>query len=103
MRQYLLAFGLASSTLWWSAVVAQEIPRIDIEASCRRAQALTAEDTDPYAGCVRDETTAANQLSATWATSSRQHRETCGHETQIVGPPSYVELLTCLQMYGGNT
>ncbi len=102
MRQRLLRFVLASSALWCSAVIAQEIPRIDIEASCRRARALTPEDTNPYAGCVRDETAAASQLRSTWAASSRPHRESCSQETQIAGSPSYVELITCLEMYSGS-
>ncbi|MGO4405224.1 hypothetical protein AB4Z10_13300 [Bosea sp. RAF48] len=102
MRQRLLRFVLASSAMWCSAVIAQEMPRIDIEASCRQARALSPEDTDPYAGCVRDETAAASQLRATWVESSRSHRESCSQETQIASSPSYVELITCLEMYSGS-
>ncbi|GAU85936.1 hypothetical protein [Bosea sp. BIWAKO-01] len=103
MRLAWLEFGLVAAALWYSAAIAQEIPRIDIEKSCRQARALSAEDTDPYAGCVQDETGAQAQLPATWAAADGQQRQICAEQTRIAGSPSYVELLACLEMYAANS
>ena len=35
--------------------MAQQLPRFDIEATCREAQPLGPEDRDPYQGCLKDE------------------------------------------------
>lgn len=103
MRLAVLEFGLVAAALWCSAAVAQEIPRIDIQKSCRQAQALSAEDTDPYAGCVQDETGAQAQLPAIWAAADGKQRQICTEQTRVAGSPSYVELLACLQMYADNS
>jgi hypothetical protein len=102
MRTRILAYGLALASLWGTAATAQPLPRFDIEATCRTAQALTAEDRDPVQGCMRDEADAERQLRAVWSSAAASHRETCAAETQIGGPPSYVDVLTCLQMYQGT-
>ena len=98
MRRSLFGSALVLPLLAFQAS-AQDIPRFSIEKICASAKALTSEDTTPVETCVRDETAAHQQLHATWATSSSQHRETCVAETQIGGSPSYVDVLTCLQMY----
>src|SRR5215217_3428472 len=36
------------------------------------------------------------------AVSTDQHRQTCAAETSLGAYPSYVEVLTCLQMYSGG-
>jgi hypothetical protein len=46
---------------------AQQLPRFNIEATCRTAQALTPEDRDPVQGCMRDEADAERQLQAVWS------------------------------------
>jgi hypothetical protein len=103
MREGSLAIMLAGFVLWGSPLAAQEIPRFNIAASCRHAQALTVEDRNPYEGCMRDEAAGESHLRATWAEFSGEHRQLCVRETQLGDAPSYVEVLTCLQMYGGNT
>ena len=80
---------------------AQGLPTFDIEATCREAQPLGPEDRDPYQGCLRDERTARNELQRQWAQFEAANRTTCVEETGMGGYPSYVEVLTCLQMYGG--
>jgi len=99
----LYAVGFIVIALSCSTAQAQSIPRFSIEASCRQARSLTPEDRNPYEGCVRDETSARTDLTALWVTSSREHREACVEEAKLGESPSYVELLVCLQMYGGTT
>ena len=79
-------------------VGAQEIPRFSIEKICASAQVLTPDDKTPVETRLTDERAAERQLHESWAKSNPQHRQTCAAETQIGGSPSYVDVLTCLQM-----
>ena len=81
---------------------AQSFPSFDIEATCREAQPLGPEDRDPYQGCLRDERTARGELQRQWGRFEAANRSTCVEETGVGGYPSHVEVLTCLQMYGGT-
>lgn len=101
MKASTFSSAMLFCTLWGFPAAAQQLPRFNIEATCRTAQALTAEDRDPVQGCMRDEADAERQLQALWSGAAANHRETCAAETQVEGAPSYVEVLTCLQMYQG--
>jgi hypothetical protein len=103
MRVCLLGCMLLCSAFWSSAASAQQVPRLDIEATCRAAQPLTAEDSNPYESCMRDETDAERQLKGMWSGAAAAHRQTCAQEAQIGGTPSYVDMLTCLQIAQGAT
>jgi len=81
---------------------AQGMPAFHIEATCREAQALGPEDTDPYQGCVKDERTARVEIQRIWGQFEAADRSACVQETELGGYPSYVEVLTCLQMYRGT-
>ena len=102
MKAPTLAYALLLGPFWSLAAGAQQLPRFDIEATCRTAQALTAEDRNPVQGCMRDEAEAERQLQAIWSSAAAAHRETCAAQTQVGGSPSYVDVLTCLQMYQGG-
>lgn len=73
------------------------LPKLDIKATCRRAQPLSGQQ-NAYQGCLNDETDAQRELSRTWFDFKAGPRSTCTQETKIGGAPSYVELLTCLQL-----
>jgi len=84
-----------------STAAAQELPRLDVEATCRAAPRLLAADANPFEGCIRDERDAERQLQGMWSGAAAAQRETCAGEAQIGGSPSYVDMLTCLQMAQG--
>lgn len=88
---------LASPAAW-----AQGVPRFDITAMCRAAPRLEASDQDTYQRCVRDETSARDQLERQWASFDAGQREMCAQETNVGGAPSYVDVLTCIQMANGT-
>lgn len=79
-------------------VQAEEVPRFNIKAVCGEAPSLgqSAQTTDK--GCVHDETLARTQLEQQWPGFKAARRSACVQEVSIGGPPSYVALLTCLQM-----
>ena len=52
---------------------------------------------------MRDEHNARVMLERRWASISAEHRHTCAAETTVGGgKPSYVEVLTCIEMYAGS-
>jgi hypothetical protein len=87
--------------------VADDVPKFDIARGCK-VDSSTA--YDPNAGlnatikrCMDDEQQAKDQLQTQWSGFANADRTMCIGETvgdksdQSSTPPSYVELLTCLQ------
>src|SRR5215207_9894751 len=81
---------------------ASELPRLDVELSCRAAPRLLPQDPNPYEQCMRDENAARSELEQRWAGFSPEHRKLCLEEASEDGTPSYVEALTCLEMYAAD-
>jgi hypothetical protein len=77
---------------------AASVPTLDIEKTCRRAQPLSAGEKSAYQSCMNDENEARKELIKTWSTFKPGAQTTCVQETKIGGAPSYVELVTCLQL-----
>jgi hypothetical protein len=48
--------------------------------------------------CLRDEQTARDKLQEEWGTFSAAERDRCTSLSHRGGSPSYVELLTCLEL-----
>src|ERR687897_562141 len=103
MRSYWLGIALWVPGACRSPAAAQQVPRLDIEATCRAAPRLLAEDPNPYEGCMQDETDAERELKAMWGSAAAAHRETCAAEAQIGGSPRHFDMLTCLQMAQGQS
>lgn len=85
-----------------SSARAEEVPRFDIQAMCRAAPQLEAGDKNTDQSCVRDETQARDQLRKQWASYDVRKRSMCVQETNVGGSPSYVDVLTCIEMGNGN-
>jgi hypothetical protein len=84
------------------ATMASDFPSFQIERICRAAPRLLATDPDPYPRCTNDERGARAQLEQQWARFRPDHRQLCVRETMLDGTPSYVEVLTCLEMYAAR-
>jgi hypothetical protein len=74
--------------------IADSVPKFDMAVECRSEGGSKAE----LARCAEDEAAARDQLAQFWIQSSAADKATCVRETSIDGTPSYVELLTCLEM-----
>ncbi|MFI5015628.1 MAG: hypothetical protein ACHQAY_25105 [Hyphomicrobiales bacterium] len=85
-------------TLFETAAAFAAPPKLDVQATCRRAQPLSSGEKSAYQGCINDETEAQKEVIKTWASFKAGAQATCLQETKIGGAPSYVELLTCLQL-----
>src|ERR1700730_4120185 len=75
-----------------------EVPHFDVARSCQEARAYTGDDKNlAYRGCMKDENDARAELAQKWAHFKPGDRKDCvAHGAAPV--PSYVELLTCLEM-----
>lgn len=116
MRTYsfVLAAVMASATC--GAAVAQ-VPRLDVEKTCHAAQPLfgnedttaptktanggnlgNSGETDTYQNCMQSESAAKKSSAELWSKVDAADRGNCVGLSRMVYP-SYVELLSCLQMY----
>jgi hypothetical protein len=76
------------------ASAADNVPKFDIARECRSEGGSKAVQEK----CAEDEAAARDQVEPLWAQSSAADRVSCVQETRGDGTPSYVELLTCLEM-----
>jgi hypothetical protein len=88
----LFALAFASQLV---VTVAEAVPAFDTAPSCRAAAQVAPEG---FNACMKDEQDARTQLASQWQTFIASDRATCTQNETTGGSPSYVELLTCLQM-----
>jgi hypothetical protein len=80
--------------------IADRVPTFDIARSCKLDLAATAglSDDQSLKSCVSDEKKARQQLVSQWSKFSGSSKTECIPQESIGGTPSYVSLLTCLQL-----
>jgi len=81
--------------------IADTVPTYNVEPSCRGGMDAGADPrvspNDRFAQCLREEAEARSTLQAQWTKFPAGDRTDCA-DTAKMGTPSYVELLTCLEM-----
>lgn len=92
----LAGFGFAAFISM--AAAGERPPTYNVEATCRAAPTLGVGNGNTDQNCIRDETQARTQLGRLWSSFEPGRREMCAQEASNGGSPSYVDLLTCLQM-----
>ncbi len=78
-------------------LVADAVPEFKLEPSCRAAASAGMPGRDENA-CRRDEQDARGKLKQQWSEFSAAERAHCVRLSAVGGSPSYVELLTCLEL-----
>lgn len=90
------------------ALAANDLPQFDVKPSC--SSATKAANDLNQAGdnlrpgdrsadnCVQDEMNAKSKLNDEWAQFKIAERQRCTRLATLGGLPSYVELLTCLEL-----
>ncbi len=78
-------------------LVADTVPQFNVEPSCRAAGSATLPGRDESA-CRRDEQDARGRLDQQWGEFNAEQRAHCVRLSGLGGSPSYVELLTCLEL-----
>ncbi|WP_035659264.1 hypothetical protein [Bradyrhizobium sp. STM 3809] len=81
-----------------AAEAADVMPKFNIPANCRAELNGASAIGETLASCIGDEQAARDQLSRQWAQYARDEKAVCISETSVDGTPSYVELLTCLEL-----
>jgi hypothetical protein len=78
--------------------VADTVPKFDIARNCKLDVAATTGLSvgQPSKNCIRDEQRARQQLASQWSKFPAANRTSCIADEDVA--PSYVSLLTCLQM-----
>jgi hypothetical protein len=101
--------GMLAGLIWliWIALLAlpdlasakpDGVPQLDVARSCREAQAYTGDDKNlTYRSCMKDENEARAELTRKWMQFKPDDRKDCV-ASGAAPVPSYVELLTCLEM-----
>jgi hypothetical protein len=79
-------------------LVADNVPQFDYSKSCRSAVAAATMPNRDENACAADERQAKAKLEQEWDTFTAEQRRHCTQLSTTGGPPSYVELLTCVEM-----
>ena len=87
-----LALAFASQLV---ITVAEGVPTFDVAPGCRAAVTVMP---GSFEACMNDEQAARGQLVSLWDQFAAPDRATCAQNETSGGTPSYVELLTCLQI-----
>src|SRR5262249_10639014 len=74
------------------------VPKFDVERTCRPAAAAATLPGRESSACQRDEQTARSRLESNWSQYTTAQRRHCTGFAALGRAPSYVELLTCLEM-----
>ena len=83
-------------------LAAETVPEFKIE-SCSAAEEMSGSAARNVQACLQDEQTAKDTLRQNWRSYDPSKRNHCQRLLKAGGKPSYVELLTCLEMKTGPT
>jgi hypothetical protein len=78
-------------------------PKFDVERTCRPAAVASVLPGRDASACQRDENDARSKLDQQWTQFSAAQRNQCAGFAGLDRAPSYVELLTCLEMAKQST
>jgi hypothetical protein len=78
--------------------VADTVPHYDVRSTCQRALALALGSDRSVENCLAGEESARKDLGKDWAKAPAAEQSQCMDTVNVGGSPSYVELLTCLEM-----
>jgi hypothetical protein len=78
-------------------VAGDRVPDFDLRPSCQAAATIDPTMKATFQACMDTEQGARGALEGQWLSFPLADRRACVAETQAGGPPSYVELLVCLE------
>jgi hypothetical protein len=91
----ILPVMLAASHLM---LVAQDVPQLNVGPGCKAAATTQVTETRDEKSCLAEEYAARDTLKKEWDQYTSPEKAHCVQLSQLGGPPSYVEVLTCLQV-----
>jgi hypothetical protein len=78
--------------------VADRVPALNVDPTCDAAQSAGVMLKRDKQTCLNEEHDARDTLAKQWSQYPSADRTRCAESTKMGGVPSYVELLTCLEM-----
>jgi hypothetical protein len=78
--------------------VADGPPKLDVTISCKAAADYSISPGRDKDSCIGDEDTAKGTLVQNWSKYNAADKTQCIGTVTTGGPPSYVELLSCLEI-----
>jgi hypothetical protein len=79
-------------------LAADGLPKFDVERTCRPASVVAILPGRDSSACQKDENDARGKLEQDWSKYSQAQRNRCVGFAGLDRAPSYVELLTCLEI-----
>ncbi len=79
-------------------LVADRVPEFNIDRGCQPAAKTAVAPNRDANACQRDESAARSKLNDQWGQFTSAQQTHCVTLSKLGGTPSYVELLTCLEM-----
>lgn len=76
-------------------------PTFSVDATCKNAGVASVGDGGAD-GCIRSEREAKGTLEREWSRFNAAARSQCAQQPSAGGLPSYVEMLTCLELASGT-
>jgi hypothetical protein len=100
MIAFFSRIALITLSLGWQVglAVADNPPRLNAGPSCDAAARGAISLGRDKEASMSDERAAKDVLTKTWSQYSRVHKAQCVGMTNRGGPPSYVELISCLDI-----
>ena len=99
-----LPFAVAAILASMVPALADTVPNLDVEQTCRSSQVANTSISDQanYDGCLRSEREAKKEAERKWGTYSSAAKRQCEDQFKAGGFPSYVEMVTCLELASGT-
>jgi len=77
-------------------------PSLDIDKTCRSAASAGVNDNASKDGCLRSERSARDEVKRRWTEFTPAAKRQCEKQFDAGGFPSYVEMVTCLELASGT-
>jgi hypothetical protein len=77
-------------------------PQLDINRTCQSAASASVSDTASQEGCLRSERASRDELKRRWGEFTPAAKRQCEKQFEAGGFPSYVEMVTCLELASGT-
>ncbi|KQP77633.1 MULTISPECIES: hypothetical protein [unclassified Methylobacterium] len=77
-------------------------PELNIEKTCRSAASASVSDNASQEGCLRSERASHDEVKRRWNEFTPAAKRQCEKQFEAGGFPSYVEMVTCLELASGT-
>ena len=93
-----VAFLMALLSTRFGNSAADSVPKLNVRPSCESAAAGAVVASRNTESCLQDERGAQDQIIQNWSRYTPTDKAQCIGMVNTGGPPSYVELLACLEI-----